>query len=179
MEGRLASAELRKLYCRRQPCAAPKAFGVPGLKIIWASSALRCGEKERPLPNGCWCVWRIIAGCWPQQKLKASRRSKLLPKTARPHREVFLPAPARRRLVFYLLAPSGLWAFHFPNRFPKSDSPTDCLRHFRASACCRSNESCRKTPPIGAPSSPQPFRPAPTFLHRRLLRNRFGLGALH
>jgi Transposase DDE domain len=82
MEERLASAELRKLYCRRQPCAAPKAFGVPGLNIIWASSVLRCGEKERPLPNGCWCVWRIIAGCWPQQKLKANRRSKLFPKTA-------------------------------------------------------------------------------------------------
>jgi hypothetical protein len=56
MEQRLASPLLCRLYCRRQPCAAPKTFGVPGLKIIWALSVLGCGEKERPLPNGCWCV---------------------------------------------------------------------------------------------------------------------------
>ena len=47
----------------------------------------------------------------------------MFPKTARPHREIFLPAPARRPLDFFFPVPSALWTFHFPNRFPKSDSP--------------------------------------------------------
>src|SRR4029077_7991457 len=94
---------------------------LPGLKIIWALSVLGCGEKERPLPNGCWCVWRIIAGCWPLQKLKASRRNKFVAYTLRSAERILLLAA--NWFFLPLLTPLRSLVLTLSNRLPKSDSP--------------------------------------------------------
>ena len=96
--------------CRRSFC--------PGLNIIWASSVLRCGEKGQGFPE--WVLVCLAHNCrlLAATKLKPSRRSKLFPKTARPHREIFLPAPARRPLDFLFSCAVGSVDLSLPKPIP-------------------------------------------------------------
>jgi len=58
-------------------------------------------RKERNFPKSCVMGCNAKRSCWPQQKLSTSRRNKLFPKTAGPHREIFLAVQARCPLVFF------------------------------------------------------------------------------
>jgi hypothetical protein len=67
MEQRFCSPVLRKLYRRRQP-TAEAVFA--RIKSHLGFRRFKVWGKVLPLANGCWCVWRIIAGCWPEQNLR-------------------------------------------------------------------------------------------------------------
>jgi hypothetical protein len=99
MEGRLASPGLRKLYCRRQPCAEG-AFA--RIKNHLGFKRFTMWGKRAATAEWCWCVWRIIAAYWPQQKLKRNRRNKLFLKPANPHRESFAGSSAMPTGLFLL-----------------------------------------------------------------------------